>query len=367
MALLYINAALFYTFVITLLLVLAYRSRWRRYFQLGMTLPGPPALPIIGNCLQFTGNDLCKIFQEAKEFASSYGPIARLWFGPVLVVVLTDPDNIESVVKSDKFCSRGYLAKKSVEKFLGNGLLHLDGEEWRRHRKIVSSALHINILETFVENFAKNSDILANKFKDLADGITAHDVAPHFTRCSMDIIYQTSSRIKINVQTGNDESTLKNFKTIVDTAVFRYMNPWLLIDWIFNATEVGKKYNEAVKCELSKIIKEIDRMKRMREKTDMRGLTDEKPSLMDLLIQYGDIRKEEIVGEVANIIGAGTDTISNALGYVVALLGENQHVQERVIQEQQDIFSDDILRPVTSEDLPRMVYLEQVGNCLLRS
>jgi hypothetical protein len=112
-----INAAFFYTFFITLLLVLVYCSRWTRYFQLGMKLPGPPALPIIGNCLQFTTNNLCKLFQEFMEIARSYGPIAREWVGPVLVVVLTDPDCIESVVKHDKVCSRGYLARKSTELF----------------------------------------------------------------------------------------------------------------------------------------------------------------------------------------------------------------------------------------------------------
>jgi hypothetical protein len=31
------------------------------------------------------------------------------------------------------------------------------------------------------------------------------------------------------------------------------------------------------------------------------------------------------------------------------------------MQEQQDIFGDDILRPVRWDDLPRMVYLDQVG------
>jgi cytochrome P450 len=46
-----------------------------------------------------------------------------------------------------------------VEQVFRNGLLYLDGEEWRRHRKIVSAALHINILETFVEKKKKNSDI----------------------------------------------------------------------------------------------------------------------------------------------------------------------------------------------------------------
>jgi cytochrome P450 len=143
--------------------------------------------------------------------------------------------------------------------------------------------------------------------------------------------------------------------------------PWLLIDWVFNATELGKKYYKTVKCERDKIINEVGRMKKMRETAEKTGQNDEKLSLLDLLIQYGDISKEEIVGEIATIKSAGTDTTSHACGYVLALLGENQHIQERVTQEQQDIFSDDILRPVRSDDLPRLVYLEQVGNCLLRS
>jgi len=157
MALLEINAALFSTFFRALLLVLAYCSRRRRYFDLGVNLPGPPALPIIENCLQFTANNLSKLCQKCKEFERSCCPIAGLWYGPVLVVVLTDPNCIESVVKNDKLYSRGYLVRKTVEQVCRNELLYIDGEEWRRHRKIVSAALHINILETSVENFAKRA------------------------------------------------------------------------------------------------------------------------------------------------------------------------------------------------------------------
>jgi cytochrome P450 len=115
------------------------------------------------------------------------------------------------------------------------------------------------------------------------------------------------------------------------------------------------------------MINEIVKKKKMRETTNTKGVNDDKPSLMDLLIENGDIRKEEIVGEIASLIVAGTETVSNACAYVLALLGYNQHIQEMVMQEQHDIFRDDILRPVRSDDLPRMVYLEQVGNCLLRS
>jgi cytochrome P450 len=143
------------------------------------------------------------------------------------------------------------------------------------------------------------------------------------------------------------------------------MKPWFYIDWIFNASELGKKYNKAVKTCNELIITETEKW-RMGKTADNRDLHDEKPTLMEHLVQYADIGKEEIVGEVATIIGAATETTSNACGCVLALLAEHQHIQERLMQEQQNIFGDDILRPVRSDDLPRMVYLEQVGNCLLR-
>jgi cytochrome P450 len=160
------------------------------------------------------------------------------------------------------------------------------------------------------------------------------------------------------------ESTLNNITTICDTTLARITKPWLLIDWIFNVTEMGKKYYKAVKCEHDKIINEVEKIRRMSEIPEKRG-QNEKPSLVELLIQYGDISKEEIIGEITTIVGAGSDTTAHACGYVLALLGENQHIQERVMQEQHEIFVDDILRPVRSDDLPRMVYLEQVGNCVL--
>jgi cytochrome P450 len=173
--------------------------------------------------------------------------------------------------------------------------------------------------------------------------------------------------LDINAQNGNDDSTLNNFTTIFDTIASRITKPWLLIDCIFNANELGKKHYKAVKCEHNKIINVVGRIKKMRENAGKRCQNEEKPSLIELLIQYGNINKEEIVGEIATIKSASTDTTSYACGYVLALLGENQHIKESVMQEQQDIFGDDILRSVRSDILPRMVYLEQVGNSLLCS
>jgi cytochrome P450 len=139
--------------------------------------------------------------------------------------------------------------------------------------------------------------------------------------------------VDINAQNGNDDTTLNSITTILDTSAMRFLKPWLCIDWIFRATELGKKYYKAVQCVHGKIITEMGKKKGMRETTDKGDLNDEKPSLLDLLIQYAGINKEEIVEDIASIIGVVTETTSNACGYVLALLGENQHIQARVMQE----------------------------------
>jgi hypothetical protein len=48
---------------------------------------------------------------------------------------------------------------------------------------------------------------------------------------------------------------LNNITTTVDTTAVRITKPWLLIDRIFNASELGKKIYNAVICENDKIMK----------------------------------------------------------------------------------------------------------------
>jgi hypothetical protein len=102
----------FTLFFIGLLLAFVYWWRRRRYFQLGAKLPGPPALPILGNALYFTTTNSTKCFHEFIELTCNYGPVVRLWLGPMLMVLLTDADHVEKVVNHDKVGSRGYVARK---------------------------------------------------------------------------------------------------------------------------------------------------------------------------------------------------------------------------------------------------------------
>jgi len=47
----------------------------------------------------------------------------------------------------------------------------------------------------------------------------------------------------------------------------------------------------------------------------------------------------------------------------MVLIWENQQIQARVMQEQQEIFVHNILKQMTSENLPKNMFLEQVTPC----
>jgi hypothetical protein len=51
---------------------------------------------------------------------------------------------------------------------------------------------------------------------------------------------------------------------------------------------------------------------------------------------------------------------------MMVLIWENQQIQARVMQEQQEIFVHNILKQMTSENLPKK-YVSRTGNALLQS
>jgi hypothetical protein len=59
---------------------------------------------------------------------------------------------------------------------------------------------------------------------------------------------------------------------------------------------------------------------------------------MDTLILNYEISADDIIGETSSIAGIGAKTTSITCCFVLALLCEFQDIQDRVLEEQKDIF-----------------------------
>ncbi|XP_071787365.1 steroid 17-alpha-hydroxylase/17,20 lyase-like [Asterias amurensis] len=142
-------------FVVTLVVLLLVQNARR---PAGFP-PGPPALPIIGNVLQFRSRE--RIHQTFLRLSQKYGRLFSLKLGSFWVIVLNDAEDIrQAVVKQPvEFAGRPKFhsgAFKQPVEFAGRPKFHsvsifTEGykdiafsdynPEWSIHRKLGHSAL----------------------------------------------------------------------------------------------------------------------------------------------------------------------------------------------------------------------------------
>ncbi|XP_063238309.1 cytochrome P450 4C1-like [Bacillus rossius redtenbacheri] len=166
--------------------LLACCRRRSRFARMVNKLPGPPAYPVVGSCLDLMGVPKHRFLEALLERNRKYAPIFRSWVGPMPVVHISDPEYLEVLLSSPKHLEKGYMYRL-LHPWLGTGLLTSTGEKWRRHRKLITPAFHFSILHHFVVVFAEKSEVLVRRLQRHADG-TAFDVFPLVARCALDII-----------------------------------------------------------------------------------------------------------------------------------------------------------------------------------
>ncbi|XP_049815563.1 cytochrome P450 4C1-like [Schistocerca nitens] len=115
------------------------------------SIPGPPTLPLLGNALIFY--KLPVLWDRLAELHSRYGDIFRFYVGPKLVIVLTQPEDVKCVLLGSKPRQREPYVADVLRTFMGDGLLSINGGTWKRHRKNLEPAFHIEELEKFMDKF----------------------------------------------------------------------------------------------------------------------------------------------------------------------------------------------------------------------
>ncbi|KAI4483245.1 hypothetical protein M0804_008300 [Polistes exclamans] len=87
---------------------------------------GPKGYPLIGNLNMFVG-DAKDITYKLMKLSENYSSPWLLRIGPKLVVVLTDPENIEIISKRSNEYEKNFLYK-FLNDFMGNGLISAPGK-----------------------------------------------------------------------------------------------------------------------------------------------------------------------------------------------------------------------------------------------
>ncbi|XP_042883730.1 cytochrome P450 4c3-like isoform X4 [Penaeus japonicus] len=337
-------------------------------------IPGPRALPIVGNALEVNVEPR-EVFQRVIGLTHAWSwrsSFVRFWMGSRPFTFPFKAAHVEVILSSQKHLdkSRDY---NFLHPWLGTGLLTSTGSKWHTRRKLLTPAFHFKILEDFVEIFNYQSNKMIKLLEKKADG-NCFDIFPFITLCTLDIICETAMGCKIDAQDNSESKYVQAVYRIGALVQHRQARPWLQPDILFKLSGYQKEHDACLKL-LHDFSYETIRNRRRefqesKKSKDQNATEDEaigkkkRLAFLDLLLEYSDgvsqLSDEDIREEVDTFMFEGHDTTAAAINWSLYLLGCHPEVQARVHEELDAIFGDSD-RPVTMADLREMKVTE---NCI---
>ncbi|XP_011558236.2 cytochrome P450 4d2 [Plutella xylostella] len=358
-----------------------YSSEYRRKLAL---LKTEPYLPFFGHVLRLTKNGNSSVLPVLEEMWNNLGRDKYLVkLGPLDQVIITKTEDIELILSSNVLIEKNFVYK-FLEPWFGNGLLILTGKKWRSHRKMLTPAFHFKILESYVEVFQEEAQLLADQLLDQGDG----DIEmSHITsQRSLFALCRTAIGFDMNVNKDMSDfaASTQMIKKIMNQRVF---SSWKFIDPLYQLTGEAKKLRECLNVTHSTFFTALrakqESMKEMMEliasgKETLESITKEddfftkkRMTFIELLLlsrtPEGELlTDEDIKNEVKTFMSAGHETTAMAAAFIMYCLAMNPDVQKKAFQEQLEISGGDLTKPLTYKNVQDMKYMERVVKESLR-
>ncbi|KAK2898652.1 hypothetical protein QQF64_032096 [Cirrhinus molitorella] len=307
-------------------------------------LPGPKALPIIGNILEIGNNPHLSLTAMSK----CYGPVFQIQIGMRPVVVLSGNDVIRQALlkQGEEFAGRPDLYSTRL---VGDGKsLAFSTDQvgvWRARRKLALSALRSFATVqgksseyscALEEHVSKEGLYLIERLHSVMKEDGCFDPFRHIVVSVANVI----CGICFGRRYSHDDDELVSLVNLSDefVKIVGSGNPLDFIPFLrFLPNKMMKKFLE-INAQFNKFLKKI--VKDHYDTFDKDNIRD----ITDSLINHCEDRKmdknsnvqvsdEKVVGIVNDLFGAGFDTTSTALSWAVVYLVNYPVIQERLQKE----------------------------------
>ncbi|KAH9309504.1 hypothetical protein KI387_037415, partial [Taxus chinensis] len=335
---------------------------WHR--QGSMRRRGPRVWPIVG-MLPSVLLHVNDIYDWATEMVAECEGTLRFrppWMTNMFSVVTTDPKNIEYILKT-KFGNypKGAYYKSIFDDLLGDGILNIDGPEWERARKSMSSVLHSPGFKTHIMRTLERSingtlvPLLAEASRS-ASPIQLEHILLRFSFHNMcvlgfgvDLGFSEIGRLELAI------------KQALDATVLRFIAPsgvWKSMRFL------GMGFEGKLKASMKTINAFTGRVIAERRKelsSDGRGRHDMLSMIMASQSQIDDRALRDMT---LNFVLAGRDTTSLALCWFFSLLHKHPHVEDKIVSEIRRIV--EVGSDLSVEEVKEMHYLRAALSETLR-
>jgi len=281
------------------------------------------------------------------RFMHKYGDIYWIKLGLAKAIIISSPAYAQHVLQTNnKNYHKSFMQTEVLGRYLGYGLLTINGDYWLKQRRLIQPGFHRHRL-------AGLANIMVQQINSVIDELplnTPTDIVPFTMRLAFKVVTQSlfNSGLSHKELDYLSDILIEVQKHLIKRARQPYLIPWLNISGREKA--IRAKIEEADTI----IYRNIEERKKSGQKMD---------DLADMLLEarYEDtgegMTAKQLRDEVLVLIVAGHETSANALAWILYLLSMHPRVEQKLLQELNEQLKQ---RDVSLSDLPNLPYTNKV-------
>lgn len=282
-------------------------------------------------------------------------------------IYTAEPTNVEYILKTnfDNY-GKGLYNYHNLKDLLGDGIFTVDGEKWRKQRKISSHEFSTKMLRdfsTFI--FRKNAAKVANIVSEAATSNTKLEIQDLLMKSTLDSIFQVAFGTELDSMCGSNKEG-KIFADAFDIAseltLYRYVDIfWKMKKFLNIGSEATLRKKTAILNEF--VIKLINT--RIQQRKNLKDDSVRKQGdILSRFLQVKEYDSTYLRDIILNFVIAGKDTTAATLSWFMYMLCKYPEVQEKAAKEVREATNTkgissctEFVSSVTDEAIEKMNYL----------
>ena len=289
-----------------------------------------------------------------ERYFERFGDSFSIRIGKSRHIILSRDNEVAQYIlqKNQRNYYKSKFQSVYLSKYLGKGLLTVDGEFWLKQRRLIQPAFHKQKMNQLVDNMKLT---IVSELKEIVTDKKV-DLFPMMSEVAFNVVAKSLFQFSI------EEEKLNRIKYIIE-AVQNFLIKEIRLPhkaWWFSISGQVKKHLQLAE-ENDEIIRGIieERVASQNEVND----------LLNMLLEtrYEDTGEgmsiEQLIDEIKILFIAGHETTANALTFTLQLLGSHLDVQQKVFEEILKVESES---ENVVEQLQKITYINAVLNESMR-
>ena len=327
-------------------------------------LPGPRALPIIGNLHQV---DRRAMHLSVEAWAREYGPFFRFRIGDRRFVGVADPEALSTLMRDRPAGVRrgAKLERIWTEMGLPVGVFIAEGEAWKRQRRMVMAGFDPAHVREYFPALQRVAMRLQGRWSKAAARKQDIALQPDLMRFTVDAIAGLAFGAEVNTLESDDEVIQAHLDKIFPAMFNRVMAPLPIWRWV--KRPVDRQLERSV-ASVQQAIEGFIAQSRARLLAEPERRAKPADLLEAMLVASeahdSGLDDADVAGNVLTMLLAGEDTTANTLAWMIYLLHRHPETLARARAEVLGEFGD--RGELSHEGLGRLDYVEACAHETMR-